>query len=355
MRQAFVDGVGQVLVRDVPRPEPHANGVLTQTLYSVISIGTESGWVKDRLAEPDPERPDRPLGYSNCGRVVAIGPSCDKPVEIGDLVVGGGLEMAAHAEYCSLPRNMFASVPIGVDPAEAALTTLGINSMHGVRQGKIELGDTVVVIGTGLIGQMAAQMARLNGGHVLVVGHRNQDRLTMARELGAERTLLSIQENPVEAVMDFTDGLGADVVLMCAATPGPAIMRQCLDMVRKNGRIVIVGLAELDVLFYQWHRKEAQLLISRAYGPGRHEPEYERGGIDYPPHFVRWTLNRNMQEFLRLVADKRLNLEWLITHKFEFEEVATAFDLILERYEETLGIVLRFPAAERAIDVRSGG
>ena len=348
MRQAFVDGVGRVLVRDVAEPELRDNGVLTETLYSVISIGTESGWVKDRLAQPDPQQPDRALGYSNCGRVVAIGPSCDRPIKVGDLVVGGGLEMATHAELCSLPPNMFAPVPLNVDPRHAALTTLGINSMHGVRQGRIQLGDAVAVIGTGLIGQMAAQLARLNGGHVVVLGRRNERRLAVARDLGAERAVLSSQEDPVEAVLDFTDGLGADVVLMCAATGDPEMMAQCLEMVRKNGRVVVVGLAELEIPFYQWHRKEAELLISRAYGPGRHEPEYEQEGVDYPPHFVRWTLNRNMQEFLRLIAGGRLDLEPLITHEFGFEDVPDAFDLILHRYEQTLGIVLRYDAAGAA-------
>jgi threonine dehydrogenase-like Zn-dependent dehydrogenase len=305
--------------------------------------------VKDRLAEPDPERPDRPLGYSNCGRVLAIGPLCDKPVEIGDLVVGGGLEMATHAEYCSLPANMFAPVPLSVDPRHAALTTLGINSMHGVRQGRIQLGDVVAVIGTGLIGQMAAQLARLNGGHVVAIGRRNDRRLAVARDLGAERVVLSSQEDPAAAVLDFTGGLGADVVLMCAATRDPDMMTRCLEMVRKNGRVVVVGLAEIEVSFYQWHRKEAELLISRAYGPGRHEPEYEQEGLDYPPHFVRWTLNRNMQEFLRLIAGRRLDLEPLISDELSFEDIPDAFDLILNRYEETLGIVLRYDAAGSAM------
>jgi threonine dehydrogenase-like Zn-dependent dehydrogenase len=344
MKQAFVDGTGRVLLRKVERPGLRNNGVLTETLYSVISVGTESGWVRDRLAAPDPHRPDQALGYSNCGRVVEIGSACDKPIERGDLVACGGMQMAAHAEVCSIPRNMFTLVPPGVEPREAAFTTLGINAMHGVRQGRIGLGDVVVVLGTGFIGQMAAQMARLNGGHVVVIGHRNETRLALAHQLGAQRVLLGSRQDPVEAVLDYTDGLGADVVLMCAAAQAPNIMAQCLGMVRKNGRIVVVGLAELDVPFYQWHRKEAELLISRAYGPGRHEPEYEEQGIDYPPHFVRWTLNRNMQEFLRLLAEKKLDVRSLITHEFPLEEIPSAFDLILNRYEETLGVVIRYGA-----------
>ena len=344
MKQAFVDGRGQVVVREVEQPELRRNGVLARTAYSVISIGTESGWVRDRLADPDPQGPDRPLGYSNCGEVVEIGRDCDRLVERGTLIASGGTEMATHAEYCSVPRNMFAPVPPGVEPVEAALATLGINSMHGVRQGRIELGDVVVVQGTGLIGQMAAQMARLNGGHVIVIGHRNERRLALAQQLGAEKVLLSSQEDPVQAVLHYTEGLGADVVLMCAATPGRDIMTQCLGMVRKNGRGVVVGLAELDVPFYVWHRKEAELLISRAYGPGRHEPGYQERGIDYPPHFVRWTLNRNMQEFLRLVAARKLDVRSLITHVLRFEDIPAAFDLALNHYEETLGIVLRYGA-----------
>ena len=342
MKQSFLNGTGRVFVQAVEKPVLRQNGVLTRTLYSVISVGTESGWVKDRLAAPDPQRLDQALGYSNCGKVIEIGPNCDRAIEPGDLVACGGIAMAPHAEFGSVPRLMFALVPPGVEPVEAAFTTLGIGAMHGVRQGRIGLGDTVVVLGTGLFGQMAAQMARLSGGRVMVIGHRNEKRLALSDRLGAERVLLSSLEDPVEAVLEFTGGLGADVVLMCAASKDPDMMAQCLSIVRKNGRVVVVGLAELDVPFYQWHRKEAELLISRAYGPGRHEPGYEEEGVDYPPHFVRWTLNRNMQAFLLLIAQKLLDVKSLITHEFPFEGISSAFDLILNRFDETLGIVLRY-------------
>jgi threonine dehydrogenase-like Zn-dependent dehydrogenase len=250
--------------------------------------------------------------------------------------------MATHSEYCSVPRNLFAPVPPGVQAIEAAFATLGINAMHGVRQGKIGLGDTVVIVGTGLIGQLAAQLARLCGGRVIVVGYRNAQRLALAAQLGAELAILSSQQDPVQAVLDHTEGFGADVVIMCAASAETSILSQCLGMVRKNGRVVVVGLAPLEIPFYLWHRKEAELLISRAYGPGRHEPEYEEQGLDYPAHFVRWTLNRNMQEFLRLLAEKKLNVRALISHEYRLDEISSVFDDLLERAGESLGIVLRY-------------
>ena len=341
MRQVVVDGRGLVTVQEGARPEPRPNGVVTRTLYSLINTGTESWIVRSRRGAADPQPPEV-LGCSNCGRVEEVGPDCGKPAARGDLVAGGGLQMAWHGDYCSIPRNMFAPVPAGVEPEEAAFATLGTDSMHGVRQGRVGLGDRVVVLGTGLIGQMAAQMARLNGGHVMVVGHRNEMRLELARRLGAERVVLNSRENSVDAVLDFTAGLGADVVLMCAAPRGAGTLEQCLEMVRKNGRIVVVGLAELEIPFLQWHRKEAEFLVSRAYGPGRHDPVYEEEGMDYPYNFVRWTLNRNMEEFLLLVAQKKLDVKSLISHTYPVAEAAAAFDLVLDRHEEIVSVLLKY-------------
>ena len=341
MRKVVVDGRGQVTVEEGARPGLRSNGVVTRTLYSLINTGTETGIVRSRRDAAEPQPPEV-LGCSNCGRVVEVGPRCGKPAAAGDLVAGGGLQMAWHGDYCSIPRNLFAPVPAGVEPEEAAFTTLGTDSMHGVRQGRIGLGDRVVVLGTGLIGQMAAQLARLNGGHVMVVGHRNEMRLELARRLGAERVLLNSGEDAVEAVLDFTAGLGADVVLMCAAPQGPGTLEQCLEMVRKNGRVVVVGLAELEIPFLPWQRKEAEFLVSRAYGPGRHDPLYEEEGVDYPYNFVRWTLNRNMEEFLLLVAQKKLDVKSLISHTFPVADAAAAFDLVVDRHEEIVSVLLKY-------------
>jgi threonine dehydrogenase-like Zn-dependent dehydrogenase len=356
MKQAVVDANGQVVVRDVQKPGLSANGVLTQTLYSVISTGTEA-WIVQGRNEASGPRQEEALGNSNCGKVLEVGPDCARPavfekrgplqqrefqVGPGELVACGGLQMASHSEYCSVPRNMFATVPAGVEPVEAAFATLGAVSMYGVRKGRIELGDRVVVVGTGLLGQMAGQLARINGGHVMMIGHRNERRLELARRLGAERVLLSSQEDPVAAVLDYTEGYGADVVLMCAAPKGAGTLGQCLDMVRKSGRIVMVGLAEIEFPFNQWQRKEAELLVSRAYGPGRHDPEYEDMGIDYPFRFVRWTLNRNMQEFMHLVSQKRMDVKSLISHTFPIEEAAAALDLVVNQHEEFVSVVLEY-------------
>lgn len=340
MKQVVTDRPGQVRVRDVQKPSLRANGVLTQTLYSVISTGTEA-WTVRRTSDRG-EQPLQIIGHSNCGQVLEVGPACAKPVEAGGLVACSGMEMATHGEYCSVPRNMFAPVPNGVGADEAAFTTLGCNSLHGVRQGRIALGDKVVVLGTGPIAQMAAQLARLNGGRVIVVGHRNEKRLELARRLGAEKVLLGSAVDPVDAVLHYTNGLGADVVLMCAAPKASGMMGQCLDMVRKNGRIVVVGLAELDFPFVQWQRKEAELLISRAYGPGRHDPSYEEEGIDYPSNYVRWTLNRNMEEFLQLLAEKRVDVKSLISHIFPIEDAKKAFDVVLNEPDEVISVVLKY-------------
>ncbi len=340
MKRVTVDAAGKVDVQEADSPELRPNGILTRSLFSLINTGTEVYIVGNR---PQGDSDDvEILGCSNCGRVVEVGLECEGSVKPGDLVACGGLQMATHGEICSVPRQMFSAVPDGVDPQDAAFTTLGTDSMHGVRQGRVGLGDRVVVLGTGLIGQMAAQMARLSGGHVLVVGNSNERRLELALRLGAEEVALAGREDPVEAVLRFSDGRGADVVLMCAAPSGKGVMGQCLDMVRKNGRVVVVGLAELEFPFLQWHRTEAELMISRAYGPGRHDPEYEEKGIDYPYNFVRWTLNRNMQEFLKLVAQKKLDVHSLISHTFAVEEAEAAFDQVVNRHDEITSVLLEY-------------
>ena len=177
----------------------------------------------------------------------------------------------------------------------------------------------------------------------MVVGNNNERRVELASKLGAEVVVLAASEEPVKAVAKFTDGMGADVVLMCAAPSGKGVMGQCLEMVRKNGRIVVVGLTELEFKFLEWHRTEAELLISRAYGPGRHDPEYEEKGIDYPFNFVRWTLNRNMQEFLPLVAQKKLDIKSLISHTFPVDDAAAAFDLVVNRHDEITCVLFEYP------------
>ena len=340
MKTVVAEKDGAIVVQEVEPPELRPNGVLTETLFSLINTGTEAWMVRTRLAEGE----DSPevMGCSNCGRILEVGPQCERPVRAGDVVACGGQQMAIHGETCSVPRNLFVKVPEGVEPREAAFTTLGTDSMHGVRQGRIGLGDKVVVLGTGLIGQMAAQLARLSGGHVLVVGNRNERRLELAQRLGAEEVVPGGRDDAVEKVLEFTGGLGADVVLMCAAPKSQDVLSQCLEMVRKNGRVVVVGLAELEIPFVPWQRKECEFLVSRAYGPGRHDPEYEQKGIDYPYNFVRWTLNRNMEEFLQLVAQRRMDVASLISHTFPIEEAAAAYDLVVNHHDDITCVLIEY-------------
>ncbi len=340
MKQVFVDTNGRVALREQPIPKVSPIGVLVRSEYSAISSGTETDFIQQRRQKPGTLE-DMPLGYSLAGTVVEVGAGAGD-VRVGDRVACGGMGVSNHAEYVSVPRNLFTKLPAGASAREACEVALACCCLHGVRQGQVGLGETVVVQGTGVLGQLSHQFARLSGARTIVVGSRNEMRLKVARELGAGLVINGSEQDPVAAVMDQTGGLGADVVLYCAASTSDKPVEQAMEMCIDRGTVVIVGAVGMYFPRPPFFKKELQIRIARSYGPGRYDPAYERDGIDYPIGYVRWTENRNMGEFVRLLAEGRVRVDPMITHEIPFASALEAYHLVLDHHDDTLAVVLKY-------------
>lgn len=343
MRRVMARG-GAVHVEEVPAPATPVNGYLVEAICSLISPGTEMAIIAGTSKQADGAQT---LGYSLVGRVIQAGPQAP-PVRAGTVVACAGFEYSPHAEIAAVPRLMATPVPDGVDQQAAAFTTLGAVAIHALRQGRVSLGDRVVVIGLGVVGQLLAQVARAAGARVagLDVLH---SRAELARRLGTE---LALDPHKVDApgegdaageVARWTGGLGADVVFLCTSG-GEGVLDLAARLARNRGRIVIVGTPVIamqrDLLF----ARELEITIARAYGPGRYDPVYEIEGIDYPPGFVRWTQERNRAEFLRLLAAGLLRVTPLITHTFRLDEAPAAYAALRDDPASTMGVILTFDA-----------
>lgn len=371
MKQVLREGLKDIVVEEVPDPVAGPHHVLVRPVYSLISAGTETasihqeGVLKEVSENPshirkvlDVMKANGPvrtvaevrakfseyavLGYSGAGVVVEKHPTV-ADLEVGDRVTYGG-EGTGHGETIVTGRNLVAAIPEGVPYEHACFATLGSIALNAVRIAQISLGDVVAVIGLGLVGQLVAQLVRLQGG-VAVGIDLKQERVNLARESGADAAVLG-GAGALEAVGSLTNGRGADCVIVAAAAKSAAPCRQALELCRDRGRIVVVGAVEMSFPWEAMYLKEIQLFMSRAYGPGSYDPDYEKRGRDYPVSYVRWTENRNMGEFLRLVAEKRITLDPLITHRFPLEEAARAYQTILDPASNSLAVLLRYPAAD---------
>lgn len=372
MKQVIRRGLSAIIVDEVPDPPVAPHHVLIQPHYSLISSGTETasihqnGLVRDLADNPSHLRtvweamkaqgPRRTvaevrakfseyavLGYAGAGVVVDRHPTVSD-VEIGARVAYGG-EGSGHGETVHAGRNLVVPVPDGVPFEHACFTTLGSIALNAVRIAEIRLGDTVVVLGLGIVGQLIAQLARLQGGVVIGVDLR-ADRVALARRLGAAHGLDGSSELR-EAVGALTGGRGADCVIVAAAAKSAGPARQALEVCRDRGRLVVVGAVELSFPWQEMYLKEIQLFMSRAYGPGSYDAAYEKQGRDYPVAYVRWTENRNMEHFLRLLDDGSVQVEPLITNRFRLDDAPEAYGAILDPATRSLAVVLRYPAAER--------
>lgn len=367
-----------MIVEEIPDPVAGPHQVLVRPLYSLISPGTEtasihqSGVMKEVTDNPsrlkqvwDVMKSTGPvdtfrevkakldselaaLGYSGAG-VLVEKHSTVTDLNIGDLVAYGG-EGTGHGETIVTGRNLAARIPPGVGCEKACFATLGAIAMHSVRLANLGLGDTVAVIGMGLVGQLVAQLARLQGGRVFALDLR-PDRVQLAEQLGAQGILGG--DGAREAVLQATGGRGVDCVIVAAAAKSSVPCRQGIEICRDRGRMVIVGAVEMDLPRDEMYVKEIQLSLSRAYGPGSYDPNYEKRGQDYPFPYVRWTENRNMEEFLRQIAVGGLHLEPLVTHEFPLERAPEAYQTILAPGSASLAVRLKYRAAEEADPVAS--
>jgi len=369
---------GAVNVLDVPPPRLAGPGVLVQTAVSLVSAGTERAaleFAKGSLVGKARARPDlvkqvlekvrrdglvrtvsvalarldRPVapGYATAGTVIAVAPGVDD-VHVGDRVACAGATYATHAEINYVPKNLVVPVPrrrtgddVGFD--EAAFTTTGAIALHGVRLGAPEIGHRAVVIGLGVIGLLATQILRAHGCRVFGID-LDSTRCDLARTLGADEAMTPMGAEA--AVSRWSGGLGADLVVVAAATSGsdPAVM--AAEMACHRGRIVAVGATGLDLPRRTLYQKELSLVVSRSYGPGRYDPDYEERGHDYPRAYVRWTERENMRTFLDLVAEGRVDVRPLVSHRYDIERAAEAYDT-LER-GGALGILIDYGTAAAA-------
>ena len=365
LQQNYNTGIASVL--EVPRPVPGRSEVLVQTAASLISAGTEKMVVdiarKSTLgkarARPDLVRQvldkvrteglwstvDKvrskletpiPLGYSIAGTVVEAGSAAGIPV--GTSVACGGAGIANHAECNSVPKNLVAPVPEIIDPEEASFVTVGAIALQGIRQAALTIGERVGVIGLGLIGQLTVQILKANGCDV-VGTDIDPWKSQLAVECGADRAVLP--DDFVGSAKAFTHDRGLDAVIITASTQSEQPIRDAGLASRRKGRIISVGLTNLNVPRDLYYYKELDLRLSHAYGPGRHDPQYEYQGIDYPFEYVRWTEQRNFEAFLRLVETGKVTPGKLITHRFPFEDVVEAFSFSSEHRGDTVKTIIQ--------------
>ncbi|MBS1904820.1 MAG: bi-domain-containing oxidoreductase [Bacteroidetes bacterium] len=367
---------GAISVRDVDAPEhPKRAGVIVRNYASVISAGTEKMSVelaRSSMLEKAKSRPDdvkkvlaeikqqgfwatynrvmnkldtpKPMGYSCAGEVIAVSPDVDD-LRPGDRVACGG-QGAYHAEVVSVLRNLCVKIPEDVSYEEACYTTLGSIAMQGVRQAELTFGESVAVIGLGLVGQLTCAIARAAG--CVVIGiDLDDENVKLAAAHNAQFAFSRKADNLVDKIKSITSGFGVDAVIITAATSSNDPIELSASITRDRGRVVMVGVTKMDIPRDPFYLKELDFRLSRSYGPGRYEHDYEDRGIDYPIGYVRWTERRNMQEFVRLLAERKVNPSRLTTHTIAVADAKRAYDMIAgEIKERYLGIVLTYPQDE---------
>ena len=367
---------GEISVDELPAPKLRRGGVLVRNASSLISAGTERASVETAQASIVQKarlRPDlvrqvldnvnregvlatykkvrdrldnfKDLGYSSAGIVVE---SAVEDIKVGERVACAGVGYAAHAEIVSVPRNLVVKVPDEVGFDEAAFTTVCAIAMQGVRQADVRVGEQVVVIGLGLIGLITVQLLKASGCRVLGmdVAPRNFD---LALALGCDRCAISNDEAVLEA-QSLTRGYGADAVVITAATTSNQPVELAIQCARKRGTVVAVGAVGMNIPRSPFYEKEINFRMSCSYGPGRYDPDYEERGQDYPLGFVRWTENRNMEAVMDMMAERKLNVGALITHRIPVEESLRAYDIITGKVQERyLGILIQYSAASEPI------
>ncbi|QHE63285.1 zinc-binding dehydrogenase [Rossellomorea vietnamensis] len=332
MRKIIAQNKRVEVVKD-ETPAVKSHFLLVKTLYSTISPGTELTIIENSTDKPIT------LGYSAMGVVEEVG-SGITGVQKGDLVAVYGAPYVQHSEYLLVPKTLFAKVPPNVEAKEAALAGIGAIAIHALRIADLQFGETAVIVGLGLLGQMIAQIA--NAASYRVIAYDlHEERSTMVKEQANIRSFSSMEEMK-QAIAESTNGNGADAVLLCAGGKRSPLTGQSLEWIRNKGKVVIVGDIEPDFPRNLMFSKEAQLLISRAGGPGRYDKVYEAEAVDYPYGFVRWTEGRNIEEYIRLVSEKRIDVSSFIKEEVNFSDVTEAFEALLNKNSTTLTKVINF-------------
>lgn len=370
---------GATILEEVPAPQVKAGYVLIQTTRTLVSLGTERMLVefgKANLIDKARQQPDRvkqvldkiktdgmmptleavfnklnqplPLGYCNVGKVVAVGKGVTE-FSVGDRVASNG----NHAEYVCVPKNLVAKVPENISDDEAAFTVIGSIGLEGVRLLSAQLGETIVVIGLGLIGLLAVQLLKANGCKVIGVDF-DQQKVDMAARMGVTAINPQSGTNAVSFVQDFTSGIGADGVLITASSDSDSIIHEACEMSRKRGRIVLVGVIGLNMRRDDFYKKELSFQVSCSYGPGRYDEDYENRGIDYPLPYVRWTEKRNFETILNFISNGSLDVKSLITETYDLKDYECIYGDM--RKKGSVASILRYsaePAADKSVRLKT--
>lgn len=367
---------GSIEIADVPLPGLRADEVLIHTSFSFVSVGTEKMKVSQArmsLVQKARERPDQvaqvlqslkeqgfgatfrkvqerlkaptTLGYSCAGLVAAVGSEADD-YRIGDRVCAIGESIATHAEYNVVSRNLVARVPAEVNLEAASSTAIGAIALQSIRQAGLELGETVAVIGLGLLGQFLVQLCRANGCRVMGVD-LDPGKCQLALAHGAEAACSPEGQDALLAALRISSGAGVDAVLVTASTSSNQPIEMAAELVRDRGRVVCVGNTQINLDWRTWFGKEIDFRFSRAMGAGMFDPDYFTRGKDYPIGYVRWSANRNMGAFIDLLAQGKLDFSRLITHRFPFSAACSVFDQIANgELASAIGIVFEYPDAD---------
>ncbi|MFA9404624.1 MAG: bi-domain-containing oxidoreductase [Anaerolineales bacterium] len=378
MKQVVQDfRAGTTSVIDVPVPQLKPNMALVRNSASLVSVGTERALVafasKNILGKAR-SRPDLvrqvvdkarregilttidavrtrldqplPLGYSSAGTIVQVGPGL-ADFQVGDRVACAGGGHAVHAEYVLVPRNLLAKIPENVDFEAAAFTTLGSIALHGFRLANPTLGESVAVIGLGVLGLLAGGVARAAGCKVFGIDV-DPDRVAFAQQLG----LAAVARDEAEsAALGFTKGMGFDVVQICADTTEDDTVILAGEITRDRGRVISTGVVGIGLPRKTYFEKELSFIVSRSYGPGRYDKNYEEEGVDYPIGYVRWTEQRNLSAFLEILATEAFDVHPLISHRFPIERAEEAYALLSsEKAEPFLGVVIAYPGSEADVE-----
>ncbi len=361
---------GQALIAEVPIPTPRAGTALIKTATSLVSAGTERmvvEFAEKSLVGKARSRPDlvkqvidkarregllntaqaafnkldepMALGYSSAGTIIELGENMDG-FHVGQRVACAGGGYASHAEYVTVPRNLLAPIPDNLDFESAAFATLGAIALHGFRLAEPNLGETVAVIGIGLLGLITMQIAAAAGCKVIGIDI-DPARVELAESLAFSAC---VRSQAVDATQAFTANRGADVVLICADAESNDPVQLAGEIARDRAKIVATGAVGLEIPRKIYFAKELSFINSRSYGPGRYDSLYEEGGVDYPIGYVRWTEGRNLEAIVDLLASGKLQVENLITHRLPIAEATEAYEIITGKKEEPfIGVLLTYP------------
>lgn len=370
MKQGIVKK-GKVLAEKIPTPSASEGSVLIQVSYSCISAGTEMSSVntsKQSLVQRALNSPEevktaiefakangivktiqrvkgaldggKQTGYSASGVVIGIGKGITE-FQIGDKVAAAGAGIANHAQFIDVPQNLVMHVPKDMDLKKASTVTLGGIALQGVRRIDLKLGESCVVVGAGILGLLALQMLKKSGVQV-IVSDIDSKRLELAKSLGADLTINPLHEDLLKTVSSYSGGYGVDGVLFTAATSSSKPLSESFKMCRKKGKVVLVGVVGMEIERGDIYAKELDFLISTSYGPGRYDSNYEEKGLDYPYAYVRWTENRNMTEYLRLVHQNQINVDKLIHATYTIEKITEAFESLQQGENKPIMVLIDY-------------